>query len=145
MSLDLWILAGLALFGALGFFTGAIRQISHWIGLAAAYFLSKPLAARAAPPLAAREGWPPHATAVGLAALLMPVLLVAAGLGSRALIDALVPGKERNVPDRVAGLALGAGKAAALAWLALSVVLPFQAPLARRWPAAGAALDASRA
>ena len=36
MSLDLWILAALGLFAAIGFYTGAIQQFSHWIGMAAA-------------------------------------------------------------------------------------------------------------
>jgi hypothetical protein len=54
VNLDLWILAGLALFGAHGCLSGAIRQVSQRIGLAAAYFPSKPLAALAAPALARR-------------------------------------------------------------------------------------------
>ena len=59
MTLDLWILAALGLFAAIGFYTGAIQQLSHWIGILVAYFCAKPAAALLAPVLAKRMGWPP--------------------------------------------------------------------------------------
>ncbi len=145
MTLDLWILAALAASAAHGAWTGAIRQISHWIGLIAACLAAKPLAATLAPQAAARLHWPPHAAAIALTAVLFPILIVAVTVAARALIDALVPGRERNAADRVAGFALGAGKAGALAWAALSVALAFEAPLAKASPRAEAALQASRA
>lgn len=145
MSLDLWILAALGLFAAIGFYTGAIAQFSHWIGMAAAYLCAKPLAAALAPALAARMGWPPSATAIGLSAALMPVILIVAALIARGLLNAVVPGDQRNTPDRIAGLFLGAGKAGALAWAALCVVLAFEKPLSGNFPAVKAALGASSA
>lgn len=145
MALDYWILAALGLFGALGYYTGAIQQFSHWIGLVAAYLCAKPLAAALAPDLAARMDWPSSLTAIGLSALLMPIILVCAALLSRMLLNAVVPGDQRNTPDRLAGFALGAGKAGAIAWVLLAVVLAFEEPLAQRFPGARAALNASEA
>jgi len=145
MTLDLWILAALGLFAAIGFYTGAIQQFSHWIGIIVAYFGAKPLAALLAPGLAARMGWPPPLTAIGLSALAMPVLLICATLISRMILNAIIPGEQRNKPDRIAGLFLGAGKAGAIAWAALSVVLAFEEPLAKHFPRAEDALNASSA
>lgn len=145
MNIDLCILAAAALFAGIGYYTGAIQQLSHWIGLAAAYFCAKPLAAAAAPALAARMGWPETLTAAGLAAVLMPVILLGAALAVRALLNAVAPGHQRNAPDRIAGLVLGAGKAGALAWVVLSAALAFETPLARVRPDVEAALRGSLA
>lgn len=145
MNIDLWILAAVGVFGAIGYYTGAIQQVSHWIGIVAAYFCAKPLAALLAPALAARMGWPQGLTATGLSAVAMPVIFMAAALSARGILNAVIPGRQRNTPDRVAGIFLGAGKAGVLAWVALAAVLAFEAPLAKYFPGAGAALDASSA
>ncbi|MBI4350353.1 MAG: CvpA family protein [Elusimicrobia bacterium] len=145
MNLDLWLLAALGLFAAIGFYTGAIQQVSHWIGLAAAYFCAKPVAALLAPVIAERMGWPPPLVVVGVSAVSMPVVLIVVTLIARGIINAIIPGKQRNIPDRVAGIFLGAGKVAVIAWVALAAVLAFEGPLAQHFPGAGAALDASSA
>ncbi len=145
MTLDLWILAALGIFAAIGFFTGAIQQFSHWIGLVAAYLCAKPIAALLAPALAKSMGWPPALTAVGLSAVSMPLVLIVVTLIARAIINAIVPGKQRNMPDRVAGIFLGAGKAGAIAWVALAAVLAFEEPLVKYLPGAEAVLGASKA
>ncbi len=145
MTLDHWLLAALGVFAAIGFYTGAIKQLSHWIGLAAAYLFAKPIAALLAPWLARRAGWPPELTAVGLCAVSMPVLLVAASLIARGILNAIIPGHQRNTPDRIAGIFLGAGKAGVIAWVALGVALAFEGPLVRYFPGAKAALKASSA
>lgn len=145
MSLDLSILAALGLFGALGYHTGAIHQLSHWIGIAAAFLFAKPLAAVLAPVVAARMGWPAYPAAVGLSAVSMPVTLLAATLLSRMILNAVIPGDQRNKPDRLAGIVLGAGKAGVIVWAALSVVLSFEQTLSRHLPAAAAAMKASSA
>lgn len=144
-NLDLAILAAAGLFAAVGFFQGAIQQVSHWIGLGAAILFSKPAAAALAPALAERMGWPQHLTAVGLSAVSMPVVLICATLISRLIINAIIPGDQRNMPDRFAGLFLGAGKAGVIAWAALSVVLAFEKPLTRLHSGVGTGLRASKA
>lgn len=145
MTLDLSILAAAGLFGALGYRSGAIQQLSHWIGIAAALLFAKPLAAALAPELGARMGWPALPTAVGLSAVSMPVTLLAATLLSRLILNAVIPGDQRNKPDRLAGVVLGAGKVGVIAWAALSLVLSFEEPLARVLPTAEASLKDSSA
>lgn len=145
MTLDLWILAALGIFALIGFFTGAIQQFSHWIGIVAAYLCAKPVAALLAPALAKRMGWPPALTAVGLSAVSMPLVLIVVTLIARAIINAIVPGKQRNMPDRVTGIFLGAGKAAVIVWALLSAVLAFERPLAKHLSGAEAALKSSSA
>jgi uncharacterized membrane protein required for colicin V production len=145
MNLDLWILAALGLFAAIGFYTGAIQQFSHWIGLLAAYFCAKPIAALLAPVLAERMGWPPALTAVGLSVVFLPVILVITTLIARWILNAIIPGKQRNTPDRIAGIFLGAGKVGVIVWVALAAVLAFEGPLVKQIPGAEAVLDASSA
>lgn len=145
MTLDLWILAALGLFAAIGFYTGAIQQFSHWIGILAAYFCAKPLAALLAPGLAVRMGWPPELAAVGLSVVCLPVILIVTTLIARWILNAIIPGDQRNMPDRIAGIFLGAGKAGVIAWVALAAVLAFEAPLVKYLPGAEAALKASSA
>lgn len=145
MNLDHVILAALASFAAIGFYTGAIQQVSQWIGIIAAYFGAKPVAALAAPVLAKSMGWPPALTAVGVSVAAMPVILIVATLAARGLLNALIPGPQRNRPDRIAGIFLGAGKAAVIAWVALAAVLAFEKPLTRALPGAKDALHASSA
>jgi len=145
MTLDLWILAALGLFAAIGFYTGAIQQFSHWIGIIAAYFCAKPVAALLAPVLSERMGWPPALTAVGLSVVSLPVILIIATLIARWILNAIIPGKQRNMPDRIAGIFLGAGKAGVIVWAALAAVLAFEEPLVKHIPGAEAVLNASSA
>ncbi|HBA61519.1 MAG TPA: hypothetical protein DCZ92_12030 [Elusimicrobia bacterium] len=145
MNLDLWLLAALGLFAAIGFYTGAIQQFSHWIGIVAAYLCAKPIAALLAPALAQRTGWPPALTSVGLSAVSMPVVFMVVTFIASWILNAIIPGKQRNMPDRITGLFLGAAKAGVIAWVALAAVLAFEEPLAKYLPAAGAALNASSA
>lgn len=145
MTLDHCILAALGLFAAIGFYTGAIQQFSHWIGIVAAYLCAKPVAALLAPGLAGRMGWPPALTAVGLSAVCLPVILIVTTLIARGIINAIIPGKQRNMPDRITGIFLGAGKAGVIAWAVLSAVLIFEKPLAKQFPGAEAALNGSSA
>ncbi|MEQ1918968.1 MAG: CvpA family protein [Elusimicrobiota bacterium] len=126
MTLDLWIVAALGLFAAIGYYTGAIQQLSHLIGIVAAFLCAKPLAAALAPVLAERMGWPPSLTGIGLSAVSMPILLIIATLLSRGILNAIIPGDQRNKPDRIAGIFLGAGKAGVIVWAMLSVVIGFE-------------------
>ena len=145
MTLDLWILAALGLFAAIGFYTGAIQQFSHWIGIIVAYFCAKPIAAQLAPVLAERMGWPPVLTAVGLSVVSLPIIFIIATLIARWILNAIIPGKQRNTPDRIAGIFLGAGKAGVIVWVALAAVLAFEEPLVKHIPGAEAVLNASSA
>ena len=145
MSLDGWIFAALVLFAARGFHTGAIAQVAHVIGLVAAYVLAKPAAAVLAPLAAPALGWSAPATAVVFTAALMPLILIAVALAARGILNAIIPGDQRNQPDRVAGLFLGAGKAGVIAWAALSFMISFEQPLTKLRPSLADSLGGSRA
>lgn len=129
MNLDLALLALVALLGALGAYTGAIKQLSQWIGLAAAYLLGKPLAAALAPLLAPRLPLPSSMAPAVAALLLLPILYFGVGRGSLWALKKLLAGREKTRGDRFAGFAMGAGKAGALAFLCLSLVFAFEEPL----------------
>lgn len=58
MALDLAVIGLITLFAYAGYHSGAVRQLSHGIGLAAAWLLAKPTAALLGPAVAARMGWP---------------------------------------------------------------------------------------
>ena len=145
MNLDFWIAMALVLFAALGYRSGAIRQLSMLVGMAVGYLCAKPLAAALAPAVAERGGWPPAPTAAGLSVLAMPVILIVTMLIARRIVDAVVPGGQGSKPDRLAGVLVGAGKCAAVAWLLLSIVLVFEQTLAQARPGVKAALDGSTA
>ena len=131
MTLDLGVLAALALLAVVGFFSGAIRQISHWIGMLLAFVLAKPIGMAIGPFAAAKMGWPPSLTMIGLSAVLLPIIVVVAAVLSRMVLNAIIPGDERNLPDRVVGAILGIAKGGLIVWALLSVVVSFEKPLAQ--------------
>ena len=131
MQVDLAVLAVVALFAVLGIASGAAKQLSHWIGLLLGLFASRPLAAALAPAVSERLDWPLALTQVGLACLLF-VVLTALGAGVSHFILARLMGERENGPvNRALGGVLGAGKAAAGLFVALSALVFFEAPLAR--------------
>lgn len=146
MNLDLALLALTALLGALGAYTGAIKQLSQWIGLAAAYLLGKPLAAALAPLLAPRLPLPASLAPAVAALVLLPLLYFGVGRGSLWALKRLLAGREKTRGDRVAGFAMGSGKAAALSFLCLSLVFAFEEPLTSAgWDLPGLAADSRAA
>lgn len=131
MKLDLWLLGVVGLFGLMGAFSGALRQVAQWAGLAAAYLLAKPLAAALGPALAPRLGaWGAFAP-LGAAAASMPAVYLAVGTLCRLALARLVPAGEKTRADRAAGLAMGAAKGGALVFVLLSVLVSFEEPLAK--------------
>lgn len=129
MDLDLALLAMTALLGALGAYSGAIKQASQWIGLATAYLVGKPLAAALGPLLAPRLPLPPSLAPALAALALFPLLYFGVGRAAHWGLKKALPGREKTRGDRFAGFAMGSGKAAALAFLCLSLVFAFEEPL----------------
>ncbi len=123
MAIDLGLLALVLVFGALGAFSGAIKQLGNWIGLAAAYLLARPLAALAAPALAVKFSLPPAAVKIGLSAVGFYPLYMGAALLSGLILHKTLGAVERGRWDRAGGFALGAGKGALLSYLGLSLWL----------------------
>lgn len=126
MTFDLVVLGVAALFGLLGIVSGAIKQLSHLAGLVLACFAARPLAAALAPFAAQRLGWPPILLNVMLSGVLFIAVAGAGVLVFRSLFAGLFRGREDGPANRVLGFVLGAGKAAAGMFVALSTLLFFE-------------------
>jgi membrane protein required for colicin V production len=131
MALDLLILGLIALFAFAGYHSGAVRQLSHWIGLAAAYVLAKPAAAFLGPALAAHMGWPVSQTTSGLNVVMLPVILLTAMSAARLLLNAVEPGEERGPLDQGLGVPVGAVKGGAILFVMLCLAATLEKPLAQ--------------
>jgi uncharacterized membrane protein required for colicin V production len=131
VNVDLGLLAALGVFALLGYRSGAIRQLTHWAGLAVGVLAAGPASARLTPLLAPRVGVPASITRVLLSSILFTAL---GGVGAwlvHALLSKLAGDRENGPGDRAFGLVLGAGKGAALLFIALSLLLFFEKPLAK--------------
>ena len=123
MRLDLALLEIVALFGAFGLFSGAVRQLAQLAGLALAY-LAAPRAARALMPLAQkRVHWPPQILGPAVSAAAFLLIMAVGGALARSALTRLFRGRLNRAADRSIGLFLGAGKGAALVFAALSILL----------------------
>lgn len=128
MKFDLALLLLVALFGALGAASGAIKQLSHWAGVLAAYLLARPIAAALAPKASAAIGLPPTLAGLLLSSGLFLFLYAVAGGAAHWLLMKAFRDRELGTADRSWGFALGAGKATALGFAALSGLLLFETP-----------------
>ena len=135
MKLDWIILGVVALFGTLGLVSGAVKQLSHWAGLVLGCCAARPLAAALTPLAAARLGWPPILLNVILSCSLFVALSALGALIAHFFFARIFGEHERGPVNRALGLVLGAGKAAAAIFVALSALLFFEKPFAQ---AAGA-------
>jgi membrane protein required for colicin V production len=131
MKLDLAIVGIVALFGILGIISGAVKQFSHWAGLALGYFASRPLASALAPWAAKSLAWPPVLLDVLLSCALFVLLSALGTIVTHFLFARLLRGHEDGPANRALGFVLGAGKAAAGIFVALSALLFFDKPLAQ--------------
>ncbi|HVA65565.1 MAG TPA: CvpA family protein [Elusimicrobiota bacterium] len=123
MKLDLAILALVTSFGLFGLFSGAIRQLAQLAGLALAY-LAAPRAARALMPLAQkRVAWPSEILGLAVSAAAFLLLAILGGILAHAVLTRLSRGRFNRKADGAVGLALGAGKGAALVFAVLSILL----------------------
>jgi uncharacterized membrane protein required for colicin V production len=135
MKLDMIILGLLALFGVMGILSGAVKQLAHWAGLILGFCAARPLASALAPLAARSLGWPPVLLNVILSCLLFLLLSAVGAALTHLLIARFLRGHENGAGNRALGFILGAGKAAAGIFVALSALLFFEKPLAQ---AAGA-------
>lgn len=145
MTLDLAFAGIVAFFGLLGAFSGALKQLRHWLGLIAAALAARPLAARLTPYAAPRLGLSPSVANVALSALSFVLLLVAGTLAAGAALRGLFPDRQGGRGDRAFGFVLGAAKGAALLFVLLSLLVYFERPLTRALGAPPAAWSSSRA
>lgn len=145
MTLDLWLLGALVLFGLLGLFSGAIKQLSQWIGLAAAYLFAKPLAAALAPLAAERLGIPALLAPLVVGGTAFPLIFFGGSLLAHLLLKRALPAGEKGRTDRGVGFLMGAAKAGAIVFILLSVVLAFEEPLGKAGWNVAKETDGSRA
>ena len=131
MTLDLSILGLIALFALAGYRSGAVRQLSLGIGLAASYLLTPSAAALLGPALASRMEWPVSQTTSGLNVALLPLILLAAMMAARLILNALEPGEERGPLDQGLGVPVGAAKGGAILFVLLGLAATMEKPLAK--------------
>jgi uncharacterized membrane protein required for colicin V production len=121
----------LALFAVYGYASGAIKQLSHWVGVALAYLCDRPATAALAPFAAKWSSWPPSVVGVVLSCGLFFVFLLAGSEAGRRVLMRLFRGRQNGPVDHALGSALGAGKAAAVLFALLSGLLYFENPRAK--------------
>ena len=129
MTIDLFLIGCVVAFGLFGFFSGAIKQLTHALGMIAAYCGARPLAGlltRLFPP---NSGLSPAVVNVLLSAALFIVLYAFASQVARRLLTGLFPDRINGRGDRACGFLLGAGKAGVLLYAVLSLLLFFEDPL----------------
>lgn len=127
VGLDLCLLGAVLLFGLSGLRSGAVRQVTHWTGLAAGIFLTGPLASRLAPLIVAHFHLPAAAARVAGEVVLFGFLSSAAALLVHWLAGHLVV--EDGRADRTAGFALGAAKGGLIVFAVVSLAVFFEKPL----------------
>jgi membrane protein required for colicin V production len=145
MAIDLGLAAALLAFGLLGAASGAIRQLTHWAGLACGALAAGPLAARLTPLVAPRVHFPAAGVRVALSSILFGLL---AGLGAlvvHAALSKLSGGREDGKWNRAGGFGLGVAKGGAVLFVLLSVLIFFEKPLIAHFGKPPAAVDESRA
>lgn len=131
MILDLGLLAALLVFAYSGWRSGAIRQLTHWGGLACGLVASGPAAARLTPYVVPHVGVPAAITRVLLSSIMFPIF---GGLGAwaiHAILDKLSGGRELGRADLAGGAVFGLLKGGALGFIALSVLVFFEQPLVK--------------
>lgn len=138
-AFDLAVLTVVLLVGALGYATGAIRQLTHWVALAVAYFAVGPLATLATPEVAARVQAPPAMARVAVMVPLFVAQFLIANFVLSRLLRALIGDHEADGANHAGGLFLGIVKGAACAFGAIAVLLFFEKPLTQALGAAPAA------
>lgn len=129
MTIDLGLVVVLLVFGLFGLASGAIRQLTHWAGLACGAFLAGPLATRLTPWLAPRVHFPAAGVRVALASILFGLLAALGALAVHSALSKLSGGREDGKWNRAGGFALGVGKGAVAMFVLISVLLFFEKPL----------------
>lgn len=131
MRIDLAVVVIILFFGGLGLWSGAIRQLAHLGGLVVGYLCARPLGMLAGPLVAQKLGYPLLFTSIGCSFVLFFVVYALCVLALRLLLSKLLPDGERGALNRMGGFALGALKAAAIVFVALSALVLVDKPLSR--------------
>ncbi len=145
MKIDLALAVVVAFFGILGIVSGAISQLAHLAGLVVGFLVARPVAALAGPAVAQKFGYPPLLTTVALSFLVFFGAYVVAAVSTRFVLRKLFPEGERGSLNRLLGLLMGAGKAAAIAFVALCALTLAEKAIGARYASFRAESQASLA
>lgn len=134
---DFAFLAFLLVLGLFGCLSGAIRQLTHWSGLALAYVCARPLAAkltpmvtpRLAPLMPPKIQLSPAVVNMGLSSVLFSAIFLLATVVLSVLAARTIGRLENSRLNRAGGFLLGAAKGAVLVFAALAVLLFLEKPL----------------
>ena len=124
MTLDLIVLAGVVLGALFGARAGASRQLAGWGSLIAAGVMCRPGAAILGPTFASAFHTSASLGAVAAGFATFIVVAVAVRLLATMVLRGVLGGQDPSDrgTDRALGFLLGAGKVAAVAWVALSAL-----------------------
>ena len=131
MPLDLGFLSLIAAFAIAGYYSGAVKQLAHWIGLGAALLSTKPAAAMMGPAVAAQMGWGAALVTGVLSTVLFPLIFFIASVVARIILNLIEPGEERGTLDQGLGVVVGGAKGGAIMFALMCLALTFEKPLAR--------------
>lgn len=131
--IDLMTLFLVLFVGAVGAFTGAIRQISNIAALITAYFASNPLAAKIAPPVAAALSAPLFLATVACCIVGFFLIYAASYVLYRMLLKRLIPEGENGMIDKMGGFLLGGAKAAVIMFVVLSALVLIEPGVRSHW------------
>ncbi|HVE12031.1 MAG TPA: CvpA family protein [Elusimicrobiota bacterium] len=131
MNIDLIVAALILLSAISGYYSGAVRQLSHWIALAAAFLFHKRVAAAVVPVVAGQTGGTGSFASVVVRLMIFPLIMFLAGLLARGILNAIEPGDERGPLDQGLGIFVGLTKGAALLYLFGCIVIGIEEPLAK--------------
>jgi uncharacterized membrane protein required for colicin V production len=132
VKIDLAVALLLGFFAILGVISGAISQLAHLAGLIAGFLAARPVAQLAGPFVAQKLGYPPLLTTVGLSFLVFFGAYVVTAVTTRFVLRKLFPEGERGSLNRLLGMILGGGKAAAILFVLLCAVVFLEKPIAAR-------------
>ncbi|MBI5548731.1 MAG: CvpA family protein [Deltaproteobacteria bacterium] len=133
MKIDLAVLALVLLFGGLGLFTGALRQVAHVAGLVAGWYAARPLALLAGPGIARELGYPLLLTTIGCSFVGFFLVYLLTYLLLRFALSRILPEGERSGLNRLGGFALGVAKGAVIAFVLLCGLAVLDKHIAARW------------
>jgi uncharacterized membrane protein required for colicin V production len=135
MKFDLILLAVAAAFGFYGFYTGAMAQLKNALGMLAAYFGARPLAALLTPRAAPQMGLAPPIVNLILSGFLFCALYSLTSWLVRKALVKMFPDSSLGRADRVVGFLTGTGKGVLVIYAALSFYVFFEKPMAQAFGA----------
>jgi uncharacterized membrane protein required for colicin V production len=144
MKFDLIVVGILTLFGLLGLLFGAVRQVSQWAGLAAAYLGARPTAMALTPWAVKRLPWPPIIVSSLLCGIFFLIFTAVVSASVRLFLMKGMNNPRLAKADKAFGFILGAANAAAIVFVVLSLALYIENPRSKSAKKFAAAAPGSR-